>query len=258
MKQGDFSNLAENYAKYRSGYSDVVARALYAYVDAGRPGFSVAGVGAGTGILSIMMLEADLECVCVEPNDAMREEGIKHTEAFSPQWREGSGEETGLADGSVDWVTMASSFHWVKAEEGLKEFRRILKPGGHFTALWNPRNIEGNEFHEGIESMIYDMVPELERKSSGARKHVADMDTLLKSTGDFIDPLFMEASHAVLMSPERYLGAWRSVNDIQSQAGPERFEKIMAAIEARVAHLDQVSVPYLTRAWTATAAASDV
>lgn len=60
----------------------------------------------------------------------------------------------------------------------------------------------------------------------------------------------MESTEEVVMSKERYLGAWRSVNDIQAQAGPERFEEIMRAIEARIADLDEITVPYLTRAWT--------
>lgn len=52
------------------------------------------------------------------------------------------------------------------------------------------------------------------------------------------------------MSKERYMGAWRSVNDIQAQAGKETFQKILAAIEDQIAGLDQVVVPYLSRAFT--------
>ena len=251
MQQGDFTALAKSYAKYRSGYSSQVARALFSYVRADRPGFTAADVGAGTGIWSRIMLEAGLRCICIEPNDAMRTEGIEHTWSFHPEWKNGTGEETTLADLSVNWVTMASSFHWVKPERALPEFCRVLKPGGYFTALWNPRNIEGNELHESIEAEIYRIVPGLKRKSSGAKKHVSDMPAVLASTGDFGPPIFMESTEEVVMSKERYLGAWRSVNDIQAQAGPERFEEIIRAIEARIAGLDEISVPYLTRAWTA-------
>ncbi|MFD6951333.1 methyltransferase domain-containing protein [Nocardiopsis sp. NPDC060348] len=52
------------------------------------------------------------------------------------------GEDTGLPSHSCDIVTMASSFHWVDFDAGLKEFHRILRPGGWFVALGVTRLIE--------------------------------------------------------------------------------------------------------------------
>ena len=52
------------------------------------------------------------------------------------------------------------------------------------------------------------------------------------------------------MSKERYIGAWRSVNDIQVQAGPERFASIISEIENKAKNLDEIEVPYKTRSWT--------
>jgi hypothetical protein len=52
------------------------------------------------------------------------------------------------------------------------------------------------------------------------------------------------------MSQERYLGAWRSVNDIQAQAGAGNFQLLLDRIRTKIAQLDQVVVPYKTRAWT--------
>jgi hypothetical protein len=69
------------------------------------------------------------------------------------------------------------------------------------------------------------------------------------STGHFDRLVFLEAPHQELMTKERYLGAWRSVNDIQAQAGPERFAKILDAIAEEIRDLDVVAVPYKTRAW---------
>ena len=53
-------------------------------------------------------------------------------------------------------------------------------------------------------------------------------------------------AHDAVMTKERYMGAWRSVNDIQAQAGPERFEEIMKRIEQKVG--DEIVVPYRQRA----------
>jgi ubiquinone/menaquinone biosynthesis C-methylase UbiE len=251
MQRADYTDLAPDYAKNRPDYSATVLRALIKHTGAERRGFRVADVGAGTGIWTKMIAEQHLSCIAVEPNEAMREQGQCYTEGTAIQWRAGSAEETGLETSSVDWVTMASSFHWAKLPEALKEFSRILKPGGFLTVLWNPRHIEGNPLHERIEDTIYAMVPNLKRVSSGSSKHARKYDEELVSTGDFNGVAFFEASHHITMSKERYLGAWRSVYDIRNQAGPELFERVLTTIGEIIAPLDTMVVPYKTRAWTA-------
>lgn len=248
---GDFTTLAKEYATNRPDYSETVLRSLVSFVEGNKPGFKVADVGAGTGIWSRMLAGAGLDVTAVEPNDAMREQGIVTSEGTSVSWLKGSGEVTNLDSQSVDWLTMASSFHWVEQPQGLTEFHRVLRPAGHLTVLWNPRNIAGHELHEGIEAMIHEMVPELKRVSSGSSKHACNYAQVLVSTGHFEDAIFFEAEHEICMSKERYMGAWRSVCDIQEQAGPERFAEILQRIEQTIEPLENVVVPYKTRAWTA-------
>lgn len=72
----------------------------------------------------------------------------------------------------------------------------------------------------------------------------------LLSTGFFADLFLVEGAHQAVMSRERYMGAWRSVNDIQAQAGEELFQKVLDMIEEKISGLDQVVVPYLSRAFT--------
>lgn len=251
MKQGDFTTLAKSYHN-RAGYSETVLKMLGKFTGAfDQKDFLVADVGAGTGKLTENLLELGLHCVAVEPNDSMREEGKKYTQKFSVEWRKGSGEETGLQSGSANWLLMASSFHWVDHTKGLPEFYRVLKSNGYFTALWNPRDLESSELHSRIEKRIHDIAPDIKRVSSGSDKYTEGLFEKLVSTGHFVDPIFVEGKHEVAMSKDRYMGAWRSVNDIQAQAGPDKFERIMLAIEDEIKNLDEVIVPYKTRAWTA-------
>lgn len=79
---------------------------------------------------------------------------------------------------------------------------------------------------------------------------MSGVEEALLSTGHFGRLIFMEAPHTVVMTKERYLNAWRSVNDIQVQAGQILFEKIMDEISLCLSQIDEIEVPYKTRAWT--------
>jgi ubiquinone/menaquinone biosynthesis C-methylase UbiE len=248
VKHGDFTELAKTYAN-RPGYSIPVLRALAGHVGAARPGFACVDIGAGTGKLTECLLEAGVPVVAaVEPNDAMRAEGERAVPSVA--WRAGSAEQTGLADGSADWLLMGSSFHWTDAPRALAELRRVLRPGGHFTATWNPRAVEKSALETRVEARLAGIGPEIKRVSSGSAKNMAGVEEKLLAGGLFTDVIFMEAPHVVVMSRERYRGVWRSVNDIQVQLGPERFAQFLRAVDEETEAEPEITVQYRTRAWT--------
>lgn len=249
MKHGDFSSLAKEYV-HRPGYSRTVLQFLLTVQGGARSGFKVADIGAGTGKLTQDLLALGLDVICVEPNDLMREEGIRVT-GGQVSWRSGSGESTNLSTSSVNWVLVGSAFHWFDPNKALPEFHRILHPGGYLTALWNPRDIEKSELQQRIETKIREIIPGLKRVSSGGRSYTEDMFRTMVSTGHFGEVTLIEVPHEVRMTPERYMGVWRSVNDIQVQAGPERWPKVLFAIEQEIADLTEIVVPYRTRSFSA-------
>lgn len=250
MEHGDFTSLAKEYIN-RPAYSLQILKILSNYIGAGKKDFCVADVGAGTGKLTENLTGLGLRGFAVEPNKAMRSEALKLGGTINNFiWLEGSAEKTGLETASCDWVVMASSFHWADKKAALSEFFRILKPNGFFTAMWNPRDIEKSQLHIDIEKMVKSHLPNFTRVSSGAKKYISNIEEELLSTGQFKDLVFMEASHEVVMSKERYIGAWRSVNDIQVQAGSERFERIISDIQEFIKNEETIRVPYKTRAWT--------
>jgi len=248
MRQGDFTDLAKNYI-HRTGYSLSVLTALFRYARLSPGNTTTADVGAGTGKLTENLIELGFKGYAVEPNDAMREEGVRLLGNDPFFWSKGSGEHTGLPESSIDWVLMGSSFHWTDSQKALQEFHRILKPGGFFAALWNPRDLEPNSFHMEIESWIHEQVPNIQRISSGNSQYTKDLEKQLIEVGHFKNVFFVEAPHIVEMSKERYLGAWKSVNDISAQAGKEKFQEILHYISTKICHMDRISVPYKTRAW---------
>lgn len=58
----------------------------------------------------------------------------------------------------------------------MKEFYLILKIGGFFTAIWNPRNIESSSFHMKIELLVYDEVETKEEVSFGNKLTSDEME----------------------------------------------------------------------------------
>lgn len=253
MKHGDFTGLAEDYSRYRPDYAPVVLRTILGIV--GRPisEIEAVDVGAGTGIFTRMLTAAGVRSVtAVEPNDDMRGRGAANSDNKNILWRKGSGEATGLPTGNADLISMASSFHWVDFDKGISEFDRLLRPGGCFVALWNPRFIEANPMLVEIEAYLTKLKGgEINRVSSGRSGFTETLTERLEACGKFFEVIYLESKQTILFTPERYVGAWRSVNDLRVQLGSQKFAEFLAWVEQRVAGLTVIEATYLTRAWVA-------
>src|SRR4051812_707185 len=90
LKHGDFTGLAENYSRYRPGYSRSVRDALLAMCSDDIAAMKVADVGAGTGIWTRLMAERVAHVTAVEPNEDMRRCGIRDSVGQPVTYREGS------------------------------------------------------------------------------------------------------------------------------------------------------------------------
>lgn len=251
-RKGDFTGLAHDYHLNRPGYSDAVLSSLLGLLEQPVTGIDFADIGAGTGIWTRMVAERRPHSItAVEPNADMRSVGQSGVEGDEVIWLEGSAEDTGLSSSSVDWLTMASSFHWADTAVALREFHRVLRPHGLFTALWNPRRIAGNPILEEIEAKIHALKPDLVRVSSGLSGITKVLQDLLVESRLFENIVYMEARHSLVMTPERYIGAWRSVNDLRVQLGPEAFDEFLGFVMRSTRSETCIETEYVTRAWSA-------
>ncbi len=139
--QNRFSDRAEDYAQYRPSYP---SEAINCILDGlGEPSQLItADIGAGTGIASRLLADRGIKVIAIEPNAAMRQVAQPHPLV---EFRDTNAEETKLPDKSVDLVTCFQSFHWFNLKPTLKEFARILKPGGKIGLIWNDRNVDGSD-----------------------------------------------------------------------------------------------------------------
>jgi SAM-dependent methyltransferase len=113
----------------------------------------VVEVGAGTGRLTLELLDRAREIVAVEPAQPLREiltrklEGAEHGDRV--QVTAGFFDDLPLPDGWSDVVIACSAFTPEPArggEAGLAEMERVCKPGGRVAIVW-PNNVAWLEAH---------------------------------------------------------------------------------------------------------------
>jgi SAM-dependent methyltransferase len=116
-----FGDRADAYAAHRPGYPPEAIDAVLAGL--GDPhALTVADLGAGTGISSRLLAERGAKVIAVEPNAKMRAAAGLDARI---EWRDGTGEATGLADAAVQLATAFQAFHWFATPAGIAELRRI-------------------------------------------------------------------------------------------------------------------------------------
>jgi len=129
-----FGSSAAAYDTYRPSYP--MAAVQWAIGSQPR---RVLEIGAGTGLMTRVLLTLGHHVTAVEPDDNMRAQLALTSDdrlAVVP----GSAEHLLLPDGSVDAIVVAQAFHWFQLPLALPEMHRVLRPDGALAVLWNRRN----------------------------------------------------------------------------------------------------------------------
>ncbi len=247
----DYSGLANDYMKYRPSYNKEIVNIIVNSVKENRALIKAVDIGAGTGIFTKCLADASIKRIAaVEPNDDMRKAGIQFL-GEEVKFLNGRAENTGIKNANFNLVTMASSFHWSKTYDALKEFDRLLTPDGIFSALWNPRLTDRSVCESEIQTLLSQKYGVTSRVSSGLSGITLELHEILNNCGIFSSVVYAEAIDVVQRSREEYIGAWRSVYDIQTQLGREKFSEFIKDVEKIISTYDCIEVHYLTRAWIA-------
>lgn len=242
---GRFTERAADYTRFRPAYP---AAAIDLILDGlgDASGLSIADIGAGTGILSRALADGGASVIAIEPNEAMRAAAPPHDRI---RWRDARGEATGMDRDSVDAVTCAQAFHWLKPEEAIREFVRILRPGGRIALLWNI----GDE-RDPVAAGYYEAI----RRASGGFT-----TSFGRITDDPLDhPLLCAQEQHVVPNVQRLdaeglIGRAMSASYIpRDEASPERRRLIDDLRALHAAHADTdgaVSLVYETQVYLARA-----
>ena len=209
--------------------------------------YKVCDVGAGVAHLTLFLAKKGFTVHAVEPNDAMRKNGMKRTEEYkNVSWFEGVGEHTKRPSDYYDLVTFGSSFNVCNRQEALEESQRILKAGGYFACMWNHRALN-DPVQKKIEDIIKSHVKEYDY---GARRE--DQTEIIKSSGRFQDVTHFSGQVTHKIPLNDVIEGWYSHGTLERQAG-DKFKTIVEEIASYLRSLnkDFIDVPYETNVYMA-------
>jgi len=241
----DYTSLADAYLK-RPDYSDAAINKMLSIAGIVK-GDKVCDVGAGVAHLTLKLLDQGLDVVAIEPNNAMRANGIKRTSGYSNiKWLEGTGEETDQPDDSFSLVTFGSSFNVTDRQVTLAETNRIVKPQGWFACMWNHRDLN-DAIQIEIENIIKHNINDY---NYGSRRE--EQTEVINNSGLFKEVLFMDGMVMHKQKITDCVEAWRSHATLQRQA-QDKFSLVIDKIEQYLSSLgqDEITIPYMTRIWMA-------
>lgn len=242
----DYTKLADAYLK-RPDYSQEAIDRMIEVTGFKGNDYKVADIGAGVAHLTIMLAQKGYTVYAIEPNDAMRNNGIKRTEEFSSVfWYAGTGEETLQPENYFDLVTFGSSFNVTDRPKALKESYRILKPSGFFACMWNHRDLN-DSVQEKIESIIKKHISDYDY---GSRRE--DQTKVIEESGLFNNVVKLNGMIIHSVHVEDVVEAWRSHGTLHRQAG-RKFNTIINEIEEYIKGLgtQTINIPYISNIWVA-------
>jgi len=132
-----FDRSAEVYERGRPGYPAAAVRHLGRVLHLG-PGRTVVEVGSGTGKFTRALAPLGAARVAVEPTGGMR--AVFARVVPDVPVIDGTAEEIPLPDRFADAIVCAQAFHWFHVRPTLREFARVLRPGGGVGLVWNTRD----------------------------------------------------------------------------------------------------------------------
>jgi SAM-dependent methyltransferase len=198
----------------------------------------VADIGAGTGIMTRLLLAAGHDVVAVEPDAAMRQRlgsSTPHTTAVA-----GSAEHIPLPEASLDGAVAAQAYHWFDHDLAHAELARVVRAGGVFAAIWNIRD----------ESVPW--AAEYSRIVEGFRPAPKAAGYAVTSFGDGFGPVeTAEFRHATAQTPDGLVRLMQS-RSYYLRATPSRQASLVDEIrELARTHPDlagraEFQLPYVT------------
>jgi SAM-dependent methyltransferase len=239
-RRSSFGSVAADYAALRPGYpADAVAFLL-----GNRPS-RVLDLGAGTGLLTDVLLAAGHQVVAVDLSGGM----LDQLRARLPQVvaATGQAESIPLPDADVDAVVAGQAAHWFDPAPAAAELRRVLRPGGVVGLVWNTRD-ERVPWVRALGDLL----------ATEARDHEADQGVVDRFAAELPAAVEVFDSGTVQhVTPDQVVGGigTRSYVATMDDAGRAQFlgrVRDLLATHPDTRGRDQLDLAYTTRAYRLT------
>jgi SAM-dependent methyltransferase len=132
-----FAAAGQVYERGRPDYPPEAVACLVTQLGIGA-GSIVVDVGAGTGKLTRLLIDAGAQVTAVEPVADMRRSLARALPGVPVL--DGTAEALPLDTATADAVVAGAAFHWFDGPAALREIHRVLRPGGGLGLVWNPRD----------------------------------------------------------------------------------------------------------------------
>jgi len=151
MAQDHFSGHSADYAKFRPGYPE----ALFDWIAAQTASHDLAwDCGCGNGQASQPLAQRFARVVGTDVSAQQIAQAAPHPRI---EYRVAPAEQGGLADTSVNVVTIAQALHWFDFERFYAEVQRVLKPGGIIVA-WTYQLLRADSAVDALLTDFYSRV----------------------------------------------------------------------------------------------------
>lgn len=244
-----FTRKADIYAKYRPSYPDTLIDYLIT-ANALTAESLVADIGAGTGKLSERLIAHQLHVTAVEPNADMRSTAEAQLNGH-PCYRSlnGTAEQTGLPDNSVDLVTVAQAFHWFDLTTFRNECRRILKSDAQQVALiWNTQATDtpaSNDIH-ALYKQLYPDFP-FAARDGAERTSPTDLEHFFRNSVYKTK----EFPNDRVLTLEEFIGLYLSKSYSPGKTDPSyaTFIKALTDLFQKHSQNETLTLPQITRCY---------
>ena len=229
-----FGSVADAYDRGRPAYP---AEAV-AWLTGGEAKV-VLELGAGTGKLTRLLVDAGHAVFATDPDEAMLEVLRERVPEVSA--RVAVAEEIPANDRSVDVVVVAQAFHWFDHEVALTEIARVLKPGGHVALVWNSRD-------ERIPWVrrLGDILGRQDSNTSSSQHLVrSDLFGVLEET---TFKHWQEVNRDSILDLARSRSSFSTMDDVQRE---EHLAELRAFYDDYGRGMDGMQIPYVTRCYRA-------
>ena len=167
-----FGGAAEVYDRVRPGYPPEAIDWFGI-----EPGQTLIDLAAGTGKLTVRLLDTGARVIAVEPSEGML--AVLRERAPGAEALAGTAEAIPLGDASADLVLVAQAFHWFANDEALAEIHRVLRPGGTLGLVWNRRDLN-DPAHAALERAVDPWKGDTPRHRAGDWRAVIDASPLFE------------------------------------------------------------------------------